>query len=724
MLRLVPAVLAVTGALAAQALRFEGTSDQFAHGATFDPARGTIVRSGSGGLLELVNGQWRTLPTGLPESGSTFEIFPAPGGRGLLAVRNGNPIETWACDMVGWRQLAIAPPTMPDFPKLAYDAGRDELLYFAGFGFPNPVETWVFDGSSWIQRQPTTSPPGSVTGVMAYDSVRQRVVLLTGGAGPETWEWDGTDWQQVVTATTPPPRGAAGMTFDSARARIVLVGGTSQGQSLQDCWEYDGTDWTQAPSLPGAGRADHEVVFDRCRRERSSSAASKGSSKCSTRGGSTARRGPPGPTLPPTPRARVGTMIAVEPGGQSLLLYGGASMFSFGEYVDETWRYDASGWTQLNVAGPQLLFSQAPAVQDGLMWTQQGQVFLLFGYQRTYSGSIPTWTLAHGQSSWNGTAWTTLSNTTLPPLRRYASLAFDVQSNEAVLFGGETQLGGQFTMVGDTWTFDGTTWQQRAPANSPTPRIAPAMAYDPVRDRVVLVGGFDGSSLLSDTWEWDGTDWLSIPTATQPDVGTMTFDPILQRVVMLSDLSAADATMWTFDGVDWTPAPLDAGSAGPGVAIGDFAGPQGSELLVVTPRIQRLHRDAAEIEAFGSPCAADAVVLSANAWPDLGEQDLELQLTYGPANSFAALAGSSTQLQASVLGCTLLVDPTQALALLTTSAIGRADFSLPVPNNAALLGLDLYFQAMAPSASAPQGLALSRGCGCASAAEWRRSVSG
>ena len=62
-----------------------------------------------------------------------------------------------------------------------------------------------------------------------------------------------------------------------------------------------------------------------------------------------------------------------------------------------------------------------------------------------------------------------------------------------------------------------------------------------------------------------------------------------------------------------------------------------------------------------------------------------------------------------MFGCALLVDPTEAVALLATSPRGRADFPLPVPNNAALLGLDLFFQALTPSALAPQGFALSRG---------------
>jgi hypothetical protein len=36
------------------------------------------------------------------------------------------------------------------------------------------------------------------------------------------------------------------------------------------------------------------------------------------------------------------------------------------------------------------------------------------------------------------------------------------------------------------------------------------MAYDPVRRRVVLFGGFHAGVTYADLWEWDGTAWEQI----------------------------------------------------------------------------------------------------------------------------------------------------------------------------------------------------------------------
>ncbi len=53
-------------------------------------------------------------------------------------------------------------------------------------------------------------------------------------------------------------------------------------------------------------------------------------------------------------------------------------------------------------------------------------------------------------------------------------------------------------------------WQQLTPAQSPPERYYPAMAYDPASGKVVLFGGFGGTSYLGDTWTFDGTTWTQI----------------------------------------------------------------------------------------------------------------------------------------------------------------------------------------------------------------------
>ena len=66
---------------------------------------------------------------------------------------------------------------------------------------------------------------------MAYDAARQRVVLFGGFGGGhlgDTWEWNGTNWTQLTPSTSPTARNAHAMAYDAARQRVVLLGGTKR----------------------------------------------------------------------------------------------------------------------------------------------------------------------------------------------------------------------------------------------------------------------------------------------------------------------------------------------------------------------------------------------------------------------------------------------------------------------------------------------------------------
>jgi len=109
-------------------------------------------------------------------------------------------------------------------------------------------------------------------------------------------------------------------------------------------------------------------------------------------------------------------------------------------------------------------------------------------------------------------------------------MAFDTARSVVVLFGGYTWAHGYFEYLGDTWEFDGTSWTQRS-STGPARRYAHAMAYDPVRQVVVLGGGEGGGS---DFWEWDGTAWsrasLDLPMATS-NPPAFAYDAHRQRLV-------------------------------------------------------------------------------------------------------------------------------------------------------------------------------------------------
>ena len=81
-------------------------------------------------------------------------------------------------------------------------------------------------------------------------------------------------------------------------------------------------------------------------------------------------------------------------------------------------------------------------------------------------------------------------------------------------------------------------------------RMSHVMAYDAVRDRVVLFGGNDPDVYFNETWEWDGLQWRKMAPLVSPPAGfaAMTFDRA-RGVILLRD---KDRDTWTWDGETWT----------------------------------------------------------------------------------------------------------------------------------------------------------------------------
>jgi hypothetical protein len=138
-------------------------------------------------------------------------------------------------------------------------------------------------------------------------------------------------------------------------------------------------------------------------------------------------------------------------------------------------------------------------------------------------------------------------------------MIYDPSRSAMVLFGGE--YGSSFTALGDTWTWDGTTWTQLTLSPSPPARSGHGMTYDPVRQRVVLYGGY-GTSTLTDLWELGPNGWQqrtqlgSLPTTANPT--TLVWDSARQRVVVMKQSTGA---IWEWDGTTWTQRSVSTGAS-------------------------------------------------------------------------------------------------------------------------------------------------------------------
>jgi len=153
----------------------------------------------------------------------------------------------------------------------------------------------------------------------------------------------------------------------------------------------------------------------------------------------------------------------------------------------------------------------------------------------------------------------------LPPPRGYHQMAYDVESDRAILFSGEASPESGF--LGATWAYDLAinSWQQMAPAQSPeSAAAADCLAYDFESDRVILFVGsyFYGlghdpeQTAAGETWAYDfnSDSWTKMHPATSPFgvVGArMAYDAESDRIILFGGAEAGtftptDAT-WAYD---------------------------------------------------------------------------------------------------------------------------------------------------------------------------------
>jgi len=106
---------------------------------------------------------------------------------------------------------------------------------------------------------------------MAYDPATGDMVLF-GGSGNsgdlgDTWTFDGTTWTQLSPATSPPARDSVSMAYDLATGNIVLFGGEDNSGNLSDTWTFMQVTVTLAQGSPtsaivayGAGYSGHSLA--------------------------------------------------------------------------------------------------------------------------------------------------------------------------------------------------------------------------------------------------------------------------------------------------------------------------------------------------------------------------------------------------------------------------------------------------------------------------------
>jgi hypothetical protein len=307
-----------------------------------------------------------------------------------------------------WTQVCSPlSPTSGNFPAMAYDAARAQIVLFGGqnlAGNTTSNQTWIWNGMAWTQAFPATSPPGRGSQAMAYDAAHNQIVMFGGAIGGEiandTWVWDGSTWTQVFPVASPSPRLHAAMVFDNTLQKILLIGGSNGSPTaFAETWAWDGTNWTMLVAPPAA-RENFAAAYDSTRDE--------------------------------------------------TVVFGGVNQ---GVYLADTELFNGSTWTATTpVPSPPTPRQDDGVVFDGVL----GQT-VLFG------GAGPSNTPAYNDTwAWDGTNWAQSFPATSPPGRSGHAMAYDSATSQIVVFGG-VNSSGAFT---DTWVYGSTTVVNSCPSVS------------------------------------------------------------------------------------------------------------------------------------------------------------------------------------------------------------------------------------------------------------------
>ncbi|MBK9386617.1 MAG: hypothetical protein IPN34_17530 [Planctomycetes bacterium] len=294
-----------------------------------------------------------------------------------------------------------------------YDSLRDRVLLFAAdLAVPTATfgETWVWEQGAWRIVSPPNSPSYRLNHSLAYDSVRDRVVLFGGWGGQylaDTWEYDGTSWAPVLTANHPSPRAFHRMAFDAARGRIVLFGGTNSAQEYGDTWEYDGIDWTiRTPQHSPAPRFNHALAYDEARQNVVMFSGWRGYGHPSD---TWVWNGADWTELTPqiSPPGRDSHAMAYDPSRQVVVLFGG--WFSGGARLGDTWEWSGIQWQQTTPAsGPE------PRWIQSICW--DGRRVMLHGGSSSTSALGDTWSYGPIQGAFSAIGSGCISSNGVPAL--------------------------------------------------------------------------------------------------------------------------------------------------------------------------------------------------------------------------------------------------------------------------------------------------------------------
>lgn len=512
-------------------------------------------------------------------------------------------------------------PSPRSYPRMAFDQQAGEAILFGGLSeydrgtqmAYDGTETWAFTGLRWSQRFPKHVPPGRSAQMMAYDSLRGRVVMFGGRqqAGLTTgearvladmWVWDANDWTQLTPAALPPARQLAAMAYDPLRDRLVLYGGSTIAAdgltttALYDTWEFDGTTWRKVGDE--AVKIGHPLLaWDKARGEMIMLGVDAETKTHMYRfdPSSAAWSEIKPETLPEC--VNEGGLV-YQDHNRTLMTVGGVCATTT-SFTDKTFEWNGTNWAEVKV-------EMSRATGFALAYDSLRSYALMFGGSDAFSTKPRGTTLMYRNS-----AWRFVSSLVRPSPRSLFSFEGDPVNKAVWLMGGLNEYSTGYE--GDFWGYRNGNWFFQAWKTPPASCEFPMAAFDPDRSRlvlacsqlssseidvfefdganaefkhiqtskdrpearrqgalvydrnlkkIVLFGGYDGANFRDDTWTWDGANWTEVRKNKPPNrsLHAMWYDPLMKKTVLYGGIGRENidervkrlSDMWSFDGTGWT----------------------------------------------------------------------------------------------------------------------------------------------------------------------------
>jgi hypothetical protein len=205
----------------------------------------------------------RHLPSARVDASVTYDdklrailLFGGDAGDRIPVMKN----DLWLWTGLDWAEQneSFAPPAR-SAATMVFDPASGAILLFGGTNGIPLDDTWSWDGKSWTELHPIQSPTRRYSASAVYEAATGNVILFGGEGGDlsmgsfhaldDTWLWNGSNWVEPHPSNSPPARWLASISYDAKNRVVVLFGGPAPNKAsppLDDTWIWNGSNWNQA----------------------------------------------------------------------------------------------------------------------------------------------------------------------------------------------------------------------------------------------------------------------------------------------------------------------------------------------------------------------------------------------------------------------------------------------------------------------------------------------